>query len=239
MTPLSYKNLLVSSLCAISIGTAFSSAGAEEKILTEEEQAQEQAASAEIKCWTDQDGITTCGNVVPTEHSQEGFQGFSSEGRHVGDVEKAQTAEEIAAEQKLAELERKKEEDRKQRKMVEDKLLELYSSEEDIETARRNSIDTIKIAIELNQSYIDRMKKNLTDLESSLETTGNLDIHQMSAEERTSTERSINETKQRIRDYEETIQQKELEIKTENKQYDENLVLFKEVMKRRELGISE
>lgn len=237
MTQLSYKNLLVSSFCAISISVVFSSVQAEEKVLTEQEQAQEQAAKAEIKCWTDQDGTTTCGNVVPSENSQQGFQGFSSEGQHIGDVGKAQTAEEIAAEQKLAELERKKEEERKKRKIVEDKLLELYSSEEDIETARKDSIDTIRIAIELNQSYIDRMRKNLADLESSLEASNNPEIHKMSAEERASTEHSIAETKQRILDYEETIQKKQLEIETANKQYDENLIMFKEVMKRRELGI--
>jgi len=215
MTQFSYKNLLVSSLCALSIGANFS------------------AQAAEIKCWTDENGVTTCGDAVPQEQSQEGFQEFSSEGAYVGEVEKAKTPEEMAAEQRLAELKLKEEEERKKQKAKEDRLLELYGSEEDIENARRDSIGTI------NTKYIERLQKNLADLEASLENTSTADTHKMSAEERTLTERSIEETKQRIGDYQETIEKKNLEIDAENKRFDANLALFREIMERRKQGISE
>lgn len=219
MIQLSCKKLLISSFYVISMGISLST-------------------QADIKCWTDQDGITTCGDAVPPEYSQEGFQEFSEEGAYVGDVEHAKTPEEIAAEQRLAELALQKEEERKKREIEEQKLLDLYSSEEDIESARRASIHTIETAIKLNQSYIARLEKNLKDLESSLEVSDNPDTHKMSAEERATTEQSITESKQRILDYKGTIEKKEQEIQSENKKYDDNIIMFREIMERRKQGIT-
>jgi len=219
MIQLSCKKLLISSFYVISMGISLST-------------------QADIKCWTDQDGITTCGDAVPPEYSQEGFQEFSEEGAYVGDVEHAKTPEEIAAEQRLAELALQKEEERKKREIEEQKLLDLYSSEEDIESARRASIHTIETAIKLNQSYIERLEKNLKDLESSLEVSDNPDTHKMSAEERATTEQSITESKQRILDYKGTIEKKEQEIQSENKKYDDNIIMFREIMERRKQGIT-
>jgi len=215
----SRKNLLISSFYIISMGISLS-------------------IQAEIKCWTDEDGITTCGDAVPPEYSQQGFQEFSKEGSYVGDVEHAKTDEEIAEEQRLAELELAKEEERKKQALEEQKLLDLYSSEEDIESARKASVHTIETAIELNQSYITRLEKNLKDLEASLEESDNPDTHKMSAEERASTERSIAESKQRILDYEGTIEKKRQEIESTNKKYDADIIMFHEIMERRKQGIS-
>jgi len=219
MIQLSRKNLLISSFYVLSMGMSLS-------------------AQADIDCWTNQDGITSCGDVVPPEYSQEGYQEFSEEGAYVGDVEHAKSPEEIAEEQRLAQLELEKELERQNREIEERKLLDLYSSEQDIESARKVSIHTIETAIELNESYIERLEKNLKDLETSLEVSDNPDIHKMSAEERTTTEQSIEESKQRILDYKGTIEKKKQEIESTNKKYDDDITLFREIMERRKQGIS-
>ena len=52
-------------------------------------------AQAAIKCWTNKEGVRECGEKVPPEYSQSGFETRNTQGMVTEETERARTAEEI------------------------------------------------------------------------------------------------------------------------------------------------
>jgi len=80
------------------------------------------------QCWTDENGNTACGDVVPPQHSQKGFKELNPQGALVDQVGRAKTPEEIATEKRAAQQKIKDEEEQKEREGEEQKLLMQFSS---------------------------------------------------------------------------------------------------------------
>lgn len=122
------------------------------------------SAGAEIKCWTNSEGVRECGNKVPPEYAQQGHKEISEQGIVIDEKERALTDEEIAERERQAAMEAERqrmlEEQRRQDKI----LLQTFSSEDDIITARDDKISAMEAQIKLTESRIDKLCTDLDKL---------------------------------------------------------------------------
>lgn len=182
-------------------------------------------SAADIKCWTNEEGVTECGNFVPPKYSQEGHEVLNERGIVVKKVDRAKTQEELAAERKkqedAAEAERKRKEDETKVRA----LLDLFSNEDDIIIQRDARLATIDAAMNSINSYITSLDGNLNDLEKSLEQASK-DKKQIEK-----VNKDITEVKARLEDYHRTYQKKQQEKLDVVQEYDGYLIKYREVKK--------
>jgi small-conductance mechanosensitive channel len=123
-------------------------------------------AHGRIKCWTNNEGVKECGNVIPPEYAQKGHEEVSDQGVVVEEQERAKTEEELAEEKRLADIKaeetRKAEAQAKQDKM----LMDTFSSIDDIEMTRDGKIAAIESSVKLTNT---RNEKIQTDLDKRIE----------------------------------------------------------------------
>ena len=60
------------------------------------------ANAARFKCWTNDEGVRECGNVVPPKYSQKQHEEVNNQGVTVRQITRAKTKEEIEREEKAA-----------------------------------------------------------------------------------------------------------------------------------------
>lgn len=124
------------------------------------------AAHAEIKCWVNQQGVRECGNIVPPEYAQEGHQRFSGRGIIIDETTPAPTEEEIRDQQHEARRQAEAEQLRKEQARQDSILLQTFSSEHDIISARDDKIAVMESQITLAASRIAKLK---TELDNRIE----------------------------------------------------------------------
>jgi len=118
-------------------------------------------AHARIKCWTNNEGVRECGNVVPPEFAQKSHKEISKHGLVREELERAKTEEELAEEERLVAIEaeeaRKAEEQAKQDKI----LLDTFSSVDDIEMTRDGKIAAIESSIKHTNKRSEKIQIDL------------------------------------------------------------------------------
>lgn len=121
-------------------------------------------ASAQIKCWTNSEGVRECGNVVPPEYAQQGHAEVSEQGLTRETVAPAKTAEELAAQQQAereaAERKRLAEEQARKDRI----LLDTFAGEDDVKLARDGKITNIDSQIRLTEDHIGKLTANMNAL---------------------------------------------------------------------------
>jgi hypothetical protein len=178
------------------------------------------------QCWTNEDGITECGNYVPPQYSQSGFQEFNDQGIPVGKVDRAPTPEELAQLEQQKEVERQR-----QAQLKKDQaLLALFSTERDIELARSAVLNTIDGQINGMETVLAGYKANLTDLEKSYEKSQ--DNPSVSASQLQTIQTDIASAKRRIQDTEDTLQKRKEERQKVEEEYDIYKQRFQDIMRR-------
>ncbi len=189
--------------------------------------AADENSSNAYKCWTDEDGITSCGNVVPKEYSQRGFQEYNDQGIIVNKVQKAKSDEEIAAiRRKEEEAEKKKKQDAEDRA-----LLDLFGTEQDIERARSAILATIDGQIHSIETIVASLEKNLSDMLKNLEDSkNNPDVSESQLQ---IIQKNIDDVNYRIKSNRDTLQSKQKEKENVNKEYDAYSQKFKDILNRR------
>ena len=180
-----------------------------------------------IQCWTDENGNRACGDFIPPQYSQGGFSVYSEEGIKIKEIERAPTREEIAAEEQEKEQERQREKQRKK----DEALLALFSTERDIELARVAALSSIDGQLQSLQTILDGIKGNLEDLLLSYERSQNNEAVTKSQLE--AIQRNIERVKKQIADNEATLQSKLKEREDINKEYDDYVERYRDIMQRR------
>jgi chromosome segregation ATPase len=193
------------------------------------------------QCWTDENGNTACGDVVPPQHSQRGFKEVNPEGALVNQVGRAKTPEEIATEKRAAQQKIKEEEEQKKREAEEQKLLMQFSSENDIAVQRDQQLTTIDTGIAITESQINSLRKNLTDMEKTLD---EMDVHKILNKQQRETQRArtsenIEAIKHNMKYLQENLDSKHKERDKVEKEFAEYLVRYKDIMSRRRKATSE
>ena len=127
-------------------------------------------ASARIKCWTNNEGVRECGNIVPPEYAQKGHREISDHGITVNEVARAKTPEELRREREEAArlAAEKAEQERIARKRAEHDrvLLSTFATEGDLLLARDGKLQTIESRIRHARGIISQLQKKLQNLEA-------------------------------------------------------------------------
>ena len=127
-------------------------------------------ASARIKCWTNDEGVRECGNIVPPEYAQKGHREISDQGITVNEVARAKTPEELRREREEAArlAAEKAEQERIARKRAEHDrvLLSTFATEGDLLLARDGKLQTIESRIRHARGIISQLQKKLQNLEA-------------------------------------------------------------------------
>ena len=118
-------------------------------------------AGAAIKCWTNSDGVRACGDKVPPEYSQQGYQELSKQGMVKEEQQRAKTNEELEVEAKQAALLAAEKREQQERTKQDGILLATFSSVQDIETARDGRLIAIDASIKLAEKRTETIQADL------------------------------------------------------------------------------
>ncbi|NNL99699.1 MAG: hypothetical protein HKO62_03040 [Gammaproteobacteria bacterium] len=118
-------------------------------------------AQARIKCWTNDEGVRECGNVVPPEYAQQRVEEKNAAGITVGEEEEAKTLEDLAEERRLAAEAAEAERARRAQQAEDRVLLDTFTSVDDLEMARDGQIANIDGQIKITESHISKLRVSL------------------------------------------------------------------------------
>jgi chromosome segregation ATPase len=184
-------------------------------------------AGGNIYCWVNEDNVKECANYIPQKYSQQGFVEYDRNGNKINTVNPALTSEEIAV-IKREQLERIQ---RQEQRKKDEKLLEIFSSESDIEESRKSEITTIDAQIQSIKSILGGLKRNLNALQESYKLSKNHPA--VSKRQLRAIQLNIDSVKKRIADTEDTLKKMfEERVKT-NKKYDVYVEHYEEIQQRR------
>lgn len=121
-------------------------------------------AEANIKCWTNSEGVRECGNVVPPEYAQQGHAVVSDQGLTREETAPAKTPEQLEAERQAAleaEARQREAEEQARRDRI---LLDTFPGEDDVILARDGKITNIESQLRLTEDRIGKLEHNLKAL---------------------------------------------------------------------------
>ena len=119
--------------------------------------------SARMKCWTNSEGIKECGDKIPPEYIQQGYQELSKGGIVLEKKERIKTKEELEKAKKEAAIIAREEEKERNKRKQDKMLLETFASIKEIETTRDQKIGAIESTIKITQKRIIKLQYLLDD----------------------------------------------------------------------------
>jgi len=123
--------------------------------------------NARMKCWTNSEGVKECGDTVPPEYTQQGYQELSKEGIIKDETKRVRTKEELEKEKEKARAVAKEKEKARQKRTHDKMLLETYNTIDDIENAKEQKIQAIESTIEYTKKRIIKLQHSLDDEKKS------------------------------------------------------------------------
>ena len=119
--------------------------------------------SARMKCWTNSEGIKECGDKIPPEYTQQGYQEISKGGVVLEEKERIKTKEELKKAKKEAAIIAREKDEERNKKAHDKMLLETFASIEEIEAARDQKIEAVESTIKITQKRIIKLGYLLDD----------------------------------------------------------------------------
>jgi hypothetical protein len=183
--------------------------------------------ATKIKCWTNNEGVRECGNVVPPEYAQQKHEEINERGLTIKTKQRAKTPEEIEAErQEQARLEAQRKLDEEQAEL--DRiLLATYATEYDMRLAHKGKLAAIDGRIAHAEHLVKRLKEKLVEL-----------IQDAANQERSGKEVSddtlarIEDVKQQITEQQNFIKEREHEKVLINARFEDDLAHFRRLKAR-------
>lgn len=122
------------------------------------------AQKPSIKCYTNEDGVRECGNVVPPEHAQQAIELKGKTGLTLQRQERAKTPEELAAEAAAKEEQEKAAREARAQAAADQILLQTYASEDDIKTTRDSQVASLQSQVKLSEGRIAKLDRQLDEM---------------------------------------------------------------------------
>ena len=119
--------------------------------------------SARMKCWTNSEGIKECGDKIPPEYIQQGYQELSKGGIVLEEKERIKTKEELEEAKKEAAIAAREKEKERNKKIHDKMLLETFTSIEEIKTTRDQKVEAVESTIKITQKRIIKLQYLLDD----------------------------------------------------------------------------
>ena len=120
-------------------------------------------AYARMKCWKNSDGVKECGDRVPPEYTQQGYQELSKGGIVKDETGRVKTKEELKKEKIEAEAEAQKQRELSNKRAQDKMLLETFTSISEIEAAQQQKIEAIGSTIKVIRKRIIKLQYSLDD----------------------------------------------------------------------------
>jgi len=120
-------------------------------------------ANARMKCWTNSDGIKECGDKVPPEYTQQGYQELGKGGIVREEQDRVKTKEELQKEKIAADARARKQKEIKSKKAHDKMLLETFTSIDEIKAAQKQKIEAIESTIKVVKKRIIKLQYSLDD----------------------------------------------------------------------------
>ena len=178
-------------------------------------------AQADIKCWRNKDNVRECGQAVPPEYSQERIEVINSKGIIVETIPGKEELEEIRRQKKIQEAEERKKAAKRRQDVI---LLQTYTTERDLELARKQNLQAVQAIIDLTSSNTDVIKKDLASLEKNA-----ADFERNGEQAPSTLIKDMENLKRQIKENEEFIAQKKQAKQDTNAKFDANLKRFREL----------
>lgn len=181
-------------------------------------------AAAKIKCWNNKDGVRECGAMVPPEYAQQRVEVVNDKGQIIEVHPRALTPKELEA-AKLAELERKKEQQREIEKKRQDLiLLRTFTTERDLELSRKSKVEAIKGIIDITSTNTNTLQRNLQDLQKKA-----ADFERSGQKPPKMLVNDMTNLKDQIKDNENFVAKKQQAIIRLEKKYDNDLARYRQL----------
>ena len=119
--------------------------------------------SARMKCWENSEGIKECGDKIPPEYTQQGYQELSKGGIVLEKKERIKTKEELEKAKKEAAIIAREKDEERNKKAHDKMLLETFASIKEIEIARDQKIEAVESTIKITQKRIIKLQYLLDD----------------------------------------------------------------------------
>ena len=178
-------------------------------------------AQADIKCWRNKDNVRECGQAVPPEYSQKRIEVINSKGITVKTIPGKEELDEIRRQKKIQEAEERKKAAKRRQDVI---LLQTYTTERDLELARKQNLQAVQAIIDLTSSNTDVIKEDLTSLEKSA-----ADYERNGEQAPNSLLKDMENLKRQIKENEEFIAQKNQAKQDTNAKFDADLKRFREL----------
>ncbi len=179
-------------------------------------------SARDILCWQNHENIRECGFVVPPEFSQQRIEVINQRGIVIKILPAAKTSEELAEIARHKKMEQKKQDQITERKRKDNILLQTYTTERDLRISHENKIAAIKTIIDITGSNTHGLKKNLARLQkraANYELNGQKTPKKLIAD--------MKNLMQQIKDNNNFVSKKQLEMIEMSKQYDADLARYR------------
>lgn len=174
-------------------------------------------AGSRIKCWVNKDGVRECGQFVPPEYAQQRIEIVNERGIVVEVIEAAKSKEQLAKEA----AERRRLAEQKRRDKI---LLNTFTTERDIELARKSRIQAIESIIAITNSNTRSLKASLAKVQKRA-----ADFERAGEEPPKELFEEMDSLKRQIQDNEDFVAKKQRDIIALEKRFDADLKRFREL----------
>lgn len=127
------------------------------------------ASATRIKCWTNDDGVRECGNVVPPKYAQQSHREINSQGVTVATSRRAKTEEELAEEARReheAQAQATEHAEREREQAARDRvLLDTFTTEDDLVLAHRGRVAAIESRVKHTRQIVGVLEEDLSRLQ--------------------------------------------------------------------------
>ena len=123
------------------------------------------STQAAMKCWKNKENIRECGHSVPQEYSQKRIEILNKKGSVARVIPRARTPEEQVEFKRQQKIKKAKQQEKAAKKRQDTILLQTYTTEKDLQLARKQNIRAIESIIKITDSNTKTLKANLAILE--------------------------------------------------------------------------
>jgi hypothetical protein len=187
----------------------------------------EAAKIKKIKCWTNNEGVRECGNILPPEYAQQGHEEINERGLTIKTNQRAKTPEEIEAqrqEQERLDAQRKLDEEQAKRDRI---LLATYATEYDMRLAHKGKVASVDSQIIHAEHLVKKLKERLVEL---IQNAANQERNGKKVSEETL--KKIEIVKLQITEQKDFIESREQEKALINSRFEDELAHFRRLKSR-------
>ncbi len=125
-------------------------------------------ADAKMYKWTDEDGVVHYGDHVPARHVKSRAEVLNAQGVTVNVIEAQKTAEDLAEEIRLRNLEQERLAAEAARRSYDRALLDSYASVDDILATRKRRLEAVDGQIIFTTHHIGQIKNRIASIEAEI-----------------------------------------------------------------------